>query len=95
MITSDEPGVYLEGKYGIRIENLLLCVEKKSNEWGRFLGFDTLTLVPYERDAIIPDMLTVRQREIINEYHRTLYDLYSGRMEDDEREWLASVTAKI
>lgn len=95
MITSDEPGIYLEGRYGIRIENLLLCVEKKSNEWGRFLGFDTLTLVPYERDAIIPQMLTRRQREMINTYHSTIYNLYSGRLEKEEKEWLAGVTADI
>lgn len=95
MITSDEPGIYLEGRYGIRIENLLLCVEKRSNEWGRFLGFDTLTLVPYERDAIIPEMLTDRQKEIINAYHSTIYYLYSGRLEKEEKKWLAGVTARI
>jgi Xaa-Pro aminopeptidase len=95
MITSDEPGIYLEGKYGIRIENLLLCTERKSNEWGRFLGFDTLTLVPYETDAIVPEMLTARQKQLINEYHRTIYYLYSPRMEREEREWLSAVTAGI
>lgn len=52
MITSDEPGVYLEGKFGIRLENLLLCVEKEQNEFGQFLGFEALTLAPFERDAI-------------------------------------------
>ena len=95
MITSDEPGIYREGKYGIRIENLLLCVLKNDNEWGRFLGFDTLTLVPYEREAILPGMLTKRQREIINGYHSMIYDLYCDRLDEDERNWLKYVTAKI
>ena len=95
MITSDEPGIYLEGKYGIRIENLLLCVEKKTNEWGRFLGFETLTTIPYERDAIIPGMLTERQKEIINEYHGRIYRLYSERLDEEERKWLAEVTSKL
>ncbi len=95
MITSDEPGIYLEGKYGIRIENLLLCVEKNTNEWGRFLGFDNLTLVPYEREAIIPGMLTNRQKEILNAYHGAIYESYSGRLDDEEAEWLADVTEPI
>lgn len=95
MITSDEPGIYLEGKYGIRIENLLLCVEKNTNEWGRFLGFDNLTLVPYERDAIIPGMLTDRQKDIINGYHRAIYELYAGKLDNEESAWLADVTAPI
>ena len=95
MITSDEPGIYLEGEYGIRIENLLVCVEKNSNEWGRFLGFETLTMVPYEREAIIPEMLTIRQRDIINDYHRTIYSLYSERLDEGERMWLSEVTAPI
>lgn len=95
MITSDEPGIYIEGKYGIRIENLLLCTLKKTNEWGRFLGFDTLTLVPYEREAIVVTQLTERQKRLINDYHRTIYYLYSPRMDREEREWLAEVTAQI
>ncbi len=95
MITSDEPGIYLEGRYGIRIENLLLCVEKKKNEWGRFLGFDNLTFVPYEREAIVPEMLTSRQKEIINAYHGAIYELYHERLSKDEADWLAVVTAPI
>lgn len=95
MITSDEPGIYIEGKYGIRIENLLLCKLKKTNEWGRFLGFDTLTLVPYEREAIVAARLTERQKQLINDYHRTIFYLYSPRMDREEREWLAQVTAQI
>ncbi len=95
MITSDEPGIYIEGKYGIRIENLLLCIEKMTNEWGRFLGFETLTKVPYEREAVIAGMLTERQKEILNDYHKSVYALYAGKLEDEEREWLASVTAPV
>ncbi len=95
MLTSDEPGIYHEGRYGIRIENLLMCVEKKCNEWGRFLGFDTMTLVPYEREAIIPEALTERQRKLINEYHSTIYYLYSKRLDEEERKWLLSVTSEI
>ncbi len=92
MITSDEPGLYLEGKYGIRIENLLLCVEKETNEWGDFYGFETLTMVPYERDAILPDMLTDRQKEILNAYNNRVYELYKDRLSEEERIRLRDIT---
>ena len=95
MLTSDEPGLYLEGEYGIRIENLLLCVDKERSEWGDFYGFETLTSVPYERDAIIPDMLTLKQKEIVNEYHARVYDLYKDRLTDEERIWLSKVTSPL
>lgn len=61
MITSDEPGLYLEGKYGIRLENLELCVEREITDYGTFLGFDTLTMCPFERDAIIPEELSPKR----------------------------------
>ncbi|HCM91297.1 MAG TPA: peptidase M24 [Lachnospiraceae bacterium] len=92
MITSDEPGLYLEGKYGIRIENLLLCVEKESNEWGNFYGFETLTMVPYERDAILTGMLTDRQKEILNDYNERIFKLYEGRLNEEERVRLRDIT---
>ncbi|MCR5420017.1 MAG: aminopeptidase P family protein [Lachnospiraceae bacterium] len=95
MITSDEPGIYIDGKYGIRIENLLLCIEKAENEWGRFLGFETLTLVPYEREAIIKEHLTLKQIKLINTYNRTVYETYKDRLESDEKTWLNSVTAPL
>lgn len=62
MITSDEPGLYLEGKYGIRLENLLLCVEKERNEFGTFLGFDPLTMCPFDLEAVEARALTGRKR---------------------------------
>ncbi|MCR4806438.1 MAG: aminopeptidase P family protein [Lachnospiraceae bacterium] len=95
MITSDEPGIYLEGRYGIRIENLLLCREKAVNEWGRFLAFETLTLVPYERDAIVKAMLTDRQRDMINDYNMQIFDLYKDRLTKEERAWLEKETAPL
>ncbi|MCR5358034.1 MAG: aminopeptidase P family protein [Lachnospiraceae bacterium] len=95
MVTSDEPGIYLEGKYGIRIENLILCVEKENNEWGRFLGFETLTMVPFERDAILKDKLTVRQREMIDKYHSEIFKLYGSHLDDEEKKWLKDATAAL
>lgn len=54
MVTTDEPGIYLEGKYGIRLENELLCVEGPKNEYGQFLEFEILTLIPWDLDAVDP-----------------------------------------
>ena len=61
MLTSDEPGLYFAGQYGIRIENLMLCVRGKQTEHGQFMGFETVTMVPYERRAILPELLTDRK----------------------------------
>lgn len=95
MITSNEPGVYLEGKYGIRIENLIICVEENKTEFGRFMGFDTLTLVPHDRDSILPEMLTENELSFLNSYHQNVYEKLSPFLSPEEREWLRQYTAPI
>lgn len=95
MITSDEPGVYLEGKFGIRLENLILCVEKEQNEFGQFLGFETLTLAPFERDAIDPAQMTPQDKKLLNEYHEKVYDTISPYLDRNEAEWLMDACAPI
>lgn len=95
MLTSDEPGLYLTGRYGIRIENLMLCVEKKETDMGRFLGFEMVTTVPYERRAILPEMLTERELEQLNAYHARVFRLLAPWLTEDERAWLAEETAPI
>ena len=95
MITSDEPGVYLEGKCGIRLENLLLCVEKEQNEFGQFLGFEALTLAPFERDAIDPSQMTQQDKLLLNEYHEKVYDTISPYLDRNEAEWLMDACAPI
>ncbi len=95
MITSDEPGIYLEGRYGIRLENLLLCAEKKKNEWGVFLGFSPLSLVPFEREAIMPELLDESELSALNEYHRLVYDSIKGELEEPERNELKMACAEI
>ncbi len=88
MITSDEPGLYLEGEFGIRHENLLLCVKEQENEQASFLHFEPLTLVPFDRDAIDVKLLTRQQLGALNAYHahvfRELAPLFSG----EELSWL-------
>lgn len=91
MINSDEPGVYLEGKHGIRLENEILCVEEPSGK----LGFEPITFCPFERDAIDVTMLTVEERTWVNDYHRNVFEKIGPLVEDEVREWLAKATAEI
>ena len=95
MITSDEPGLYLEGKYGIRLENLELCVERQVTDYGTFLGFETLTMCPFERAAIIPEELSPKQRQQLNAYHRKVYETLSPYFTPAENQWLLEATAEI
>lgn len=95
MLTSDEPGLYLTGQYGIRIENLMLCVKGEKNDYGQFMGFEMVTMVPYERRAILPEMLTEREIAQLNDYHAKVCRLLSPWMSEDEREWLEAETAPI
>ena len=64
MITSDEPGIYLDGRFGVRLENLLLCTEIQRTEYGVFLGFEPLTLAPFDRQAILPGEMTGEERAL-------------------------------
>lgn len=89
MITSDEPGIYLEGKYGIRLENLMVCVKREKNSFGQFMGFEALTLAPFERGAIDAEQMTKEELQWLNEYHRKVYEELASYLEPEEREWLA------
>ena len=95
MLTSNEPGLYLAGDYGIRIENLMLCVKGKQTDYGQFMGFEMVTMAPYERRAILPEMLTEREIEQLNAYHATVYERLSPYMSEQEKLWLREETAPI
>lgn len=95
MIVSDEPGVYLEGKYGIRIETILEVVDCMENESGRFLSFKPLTFVPLDRDLIDPSYLTPYTKELLNKYHEKVREELMPLMEGAEQEWLISQTEPI
>ncbi len=95
MITSDEPGIYIEGQFGIRTENEILCIPYKSNEWGEFYCFETLTLVPIDLEAV--DVTAMNSDEIkwLNHYHRTVYEEIAPYLEPNEKEWLRNATREI
>ena len=95
MITSNEPGIYLENKYGIRIENEMLCVRKGESEFGNFLGFETITLVPIDLDAINKKLLTNEEKEWLNNYHNEVFNTISPYLKSEEIEWLKLYTKKI
>ncbi len=96
MITSNEPGLYKTGEYGIRTENLLLTVEAdKTEEFGDFLTFEPLTLYPYDLELIDRSMLTREEVAQINDYHRMVRERITPLLNADEAAWLASKTREI
>ena len=92
MITSDEPGIYLEGKFGIRLENMIVCQKDMENIYGTFLCFDSLTLVPFDRSAIVAEKLSEKEREWLNKYHQKVFETISPYLTEEESSWLKRET---
>ncbi len=95
MITSDEPGLYRIGKYGIRHENLILCKDFGSSEFGDFLTFETITLCHFETKGIKTELLTEEERSWLNTYHEKVYQTLSPYLEEDEKDWLKQKTKQM
>ncbi|HOK61358.1 MAG: aminopeptidase P family protein [Tenuifilum sp.] len=95
MVMSNEPGLYRPNAYGIRIENLIVCVEDETNDFGSFLRFDTLTLCPIDIKAIDLDMLTVQEREWLNHYHQLVYFKLSPHLAAEHEKWLKEITKPL
>ena len=95
MITTDEPGIYIEGKYGIRTENELVCHKGEKNEFGQFMYFENITYVPIDLDAIDPDQMTSTERNRLNAYHENVYRVVSPFLEGEELAWLKQATRAI
>ncbi|MDE6312195.1 MAG: aminopeptidase P family protein [Lachnospiraceae bacterium] len=95
MITTDEPGVYFENAYGIRIENELLCVKDEKNLWGQFLKFECLTFVPIEPEAVDTAYMEVGDVELLNQYQQQVYEKISPYMTKEEQIWLREYTKPL
>ena len=95
MTVTNEPGIYLEGKFGVRIENTLLIVPAESTVFGDFLKFETLTLAPIDTAPIVLEILSTEEREWLNNYHRRVYESLSPYLEGNEKEWLRKATLPI
>ncbi|MBP3853816.1 MAG: M24 family metallopeptidase C-terminal domain-containing protein, partial [Erysipelotrichaceae bacterium] len=95
MITSDEPGVYLEGQYGIRHENELLAVNDKENEYGQFMHFEVLTMVPFCTEGLDLSLMNADQLDWLNQYHQTVYDTIHPYLSEEEKDWLYTITRPL
>ncbi len=95
MVTSDEPGYYEDGQFGIRIENDLLCVEGPKTAYGSFLAFEPLTLCPIATAPVNRSLLTDQERKQLNQYHRRVWEELSGLLPDKEKDWLKKAVQPI
>ena len=95
MTVTNEPGIYLEGKFGVRIENTLLIVPAETTPFGDFLKFETLTLAPIDTTPIVFEMLSEEEREWLNNYHHRVYESLKPHLTAVEQEWLRKATLPI
>ena len=95
MVTTDEPGVYIEGSHGIRTENELICVQDEKNNYGQFMRFEMLTWVPIDLDGIDLRWFNPEDIRQLNTYHQMVYEIISPYLEDEEKTWLRHYTRPV
>ena len=95
MTVTDEPGIYLEGKFGVRIENTLLVTPYKETQFGQFLQFESLTLCPIDTTPIVKELLLQEEIDWLNQYHQNVLATLSPHLDDEEKEWLKAASAEI
>jgi len=95
MIVTIEPGIYREGKHGVRIENMVLVVEDEKTEFGQYMRFEPITLCPISLKGINPDMLTEQEKKWLNTYHRNVFETLSPYLDEEEITWLEENTRSI
>ncbi len=95
MITTNEPGYYKDGHFGIRLENCIVCEEGEKTVWGRFLKFSALTMVPFDLDAVDVSAMSLEEIRLLNEYHTEVYETIAPHLNEEEAEWLKYATRKV
>ena len=95
VLLSDEPGCYIEGEYGIRIENNVRVIKAEKTPQAQFLAFENLTFVPLEKDAVLPELLTDKEKEWYNNYQAQVYEKLKDELTEEERQWLKEVTEAV
>lgn len=95
MNVTNEPGVYIEGSHGIRLENELIVQKDLKTEFGQFMKFETMTYVPLDLDGIIPELLSEDEKEFLNNYHRMVREKLSPYFDESEIDWLKEYTREI
>jgi Xaa-Pro aminopeptidase len=94
-VTSNEPGIYLEGKFGIRLENMMICQNLGAADYGDFCGFETVTLCPLARELIEINMMNKEQIDWLDDYHEKVYITLSQYMNAEEKAWLRKATLPL
>ncbi len=95
MVTTDEPGIYIEGSHGIRTENELICRKGVKNGDGQFMYFEPVTYAPIDLDGVDPQYMTEKERRTLNDYHAMVYGLLFNYLTEEERDWLKEYTRSI
>ena len=95
MVITNEPGIYIAGSHGIRLENELLVKYGPKTEYGQFMEFEAITYCPIDLDAINPDILTDSDKIELNNYHKKVYEIIGPHLTDEERAWLKEATREI
>ena len=95
MITSDEPGIYREGRFGVRHENLILTVSAGENDFGSWLRFEPLTLCHFDTSAIVPELLSHEEKVWLNSYNKRVFDTLSPLLGKEISAWLQEKTRPI
>ncbi|QLY80064.1 aminopeptidase P family protein [Clostridium intestinale] len=95
MVITNEPGIYKEGKHGVRTENIMLVVEEEKTEFGQFMSFEAITYCPIDLDAIDKDMLTDKEKLWLNDYHKMVYKRLSPYLDEEHKAWLKKETREI
>lgn len=95
MIFTDEPGIYIEGSHGVRLENELLVREGEKNEYGQFMYLEPLTFIPFDLDAVKVEMLSEEYKKLLNTYHAAVYENVAPYLNDEEKAWLKNYTRAI
>lgn len=95
MVITNEPGVYVENSHGIRTENVMVCQKDEKTQDGQFMRFETLTYAPIDLEAIEPEYMTKQDKEMLNAYHKLVYEKVAPYLEEEEKEWLLYQTREI
>lgn len=95
MVITDEPGIYIEGSHGVRLENELLVCKGEKNEYGQFMYFEPITYIPMDLDALNPDMMSAEDKKLLNDYHKLVYEKVAPHLNEEEQNWLRQYTREI